>query len=174
MNSAASPVYIASYDPVWPKQFSALAARVLAASGPGARRAEHVGSTAVPGLGAKRVIDLDLVVTAPVELADVIRRLTAIGYVHEGDLGIPGREAFRAPVGEPQHHLYVVLEGSTELGRHLAFRDALRTDPALRDRYAALKRAAATQHRNDRTAYSQAKTAFIANVLAEAAGRAGR
>jgi GrpB-like predicted nucleotidyltransferase (UPF0157 family) len=126
---------------------------------------EHIGSTAVPGLAAKPIIDLDVVVARSADLAEAIRLLGGIGYIREGDLGIPGREAFRSPSGTPRHHLYVLSAGVTELRRHLAFRDALRTDEVLRDRYAALKRALAEERQGDRSGYTEAKSAFISATL---------
>jgi GrpB-like predicted nucleotidyltransferase (UPF0157 family) len=174
MSRDARPVEIRDYDPTWPLRFTELAARILTGIGGSALRAEHVGSTAVTGLAGKPVIDIDVVVATRGDIPEVIRRLGTLGYVHEGDLGIPGREAFRGMPGEPRHHLYVVVEGSHELTRHLRFRDALRADPAVRDRYADLKRSAAARHGNDRAAYAQAKSAFIEAVLAHAAATAGR
>jgi GrpB-like predicted nucleotidyltransferase (UPF0157 family) len=137
-------------------------------------RAEHVGSTAVAGLAAKPIIDLDVVVASRDDLPEVIRRLGDLGYMHQGDLGIPGREAFRGGPSEPCHHLYAVFEGAAELTRHLRFRDVLRSDRVLRDRYAELKRSLVGVHRNNRAAYSQAKHAFIEGVLAQAAALSGR
>jgi GrpB-like predicted nucleotidyltransferase (UPF0157 family) len=124
---------IQDYDSSWPHAFSKLATGVKAALGSLIVTVEHIGSTAVPGLAAKPIIDLDVVLASPVDLPEAIRRLSSIGYVHEGDLGIPGREAFRSPLGEVRHHLYVLTVGANELRRHLAFRDALRADRALRD-----------------------------------------
>jgi GrpB-like predicted nucleotidyltransferase (UPF0157 family) len=96
---------------------------------------------------------------------EAIRRLANLGYVHEGDLGVAEREAFRSPPGERRHHLYLVPETATELQRHVAFRDALRADPTLRAKYAAFKSALAARHRNNRDAYSEAKSGFIMEVL---------
>jgi GrpB-like predicted nucleotidyltransferase (UPF0157 family) len=163
------PVEIRVYDRRWSRRFEYLAAGVLAHLSVDGLRAEHVGSTAVPGLAAKPIIDLDVVGATAGRLRGVIRGLAALGYEHQGDLGIRGREAFRARSGEPEHHLYVVLEGADELTRHLAFRDALRADTLLRDRYADLKRALAARHRYDRNAYTDAKSVFIEAVL-QAAG----
>ena len=164
---------IRDYDPAWPRRFTDLAARILSTVSGRALRAEHVGSTAVTGLAGKPVIDIDVVVARQDDVPEVIQRLATLGYVHEGDLGIPGREAFRGTPGEPRHHLYVVVAGSNELTRHLMFRDALRADTALRDRYADLKRSVAAQHRNDRAAYTQAKSSFIEAVLAQGVANAG-
>jgi GrpB-like predicted nucleotidyltransferase (UPF0157 family) len=156
---------IQDYDPSWPHTFSKLAARVNAALGNLVLTVEHIGSTAVPGLAAKAIIDLDVVLASPADLPEAIRILAAIGYAHEGDLGITGREAFRSAPGEPPHHLYVLSAEANELRRHLAFRDALRTDNALRDQYATLKRGLGEAHRDNRSGYAEAKSAFVFATL---------
>jgi GrpB-like predicted nucleotidyltransferase (UPF0157 family) len=158
------PVLIQDYDPAWPEAFSKLAARVNAALGSLVVTIEHIGSTAVPGLAAKPIIDLDVVLGWPADLPEGIRLLASLGYVHEGDLGITGREAFRSPEGEPRHHLYVLTVGANELRRHLAFRDALRDDNELRDKYAVLKRSIAKAYQDDRSGYTEAKTDFITSI----------
>ena len=158
-------VLIQDYDFAWPSTFLKLAERVTAALGDLVLTVEHIGSTAVPGLAAKPIIDLDVVLASPANLPEALRLLADIGYVHEGDLGIAGREAFRPPPGEPRHHLYVLAEGAKELRRHLAFRDALRADNDLRDRYAVLKRSLAYFYKSDRTSYTEAKSAFIASIV---------
>jgi GrpB-like predicted nucleotidyltransferase (UPF0157 family) len=159
------PVLIQDYDPSWPGAFSKLAATVRSALGGLFLTVEHIGSTAVPGLAAKPIIDLDVVLASPADLPEAIRLLATIGYVHEGDLMIVGREAFRSPNSEPRHHLYVLTVGANELRRHLAFRDALRDDDELRDRYAALKRSLANAYRYDRASYTEAKSAFIDSTV---------
>jgi GrpB-like predicted nucleotidyltransferase (UPF0157 family) len=158
-------VLIQAYDPAWPHTFSKLAARVKTALGSLVVTIEHIGSTAVPGLAAKPIIDLDVVLNSPTHLPEAIRLLATIGYVHEGDLGLAGREAFRSPAGEVRHHLYVLASGANELHRHVAFRDALRSDKVLRDRYAALKRALAEKYQVDRSGYTEAKSDFISATL---------
>ena len=80
---------------------------------------EHVGSTAVPGLAAKPIIDMDVVVAAPDNLSEAIERLATLGYVHRGNLGIDDREAFDSPQGLPAHHLYLCLGESAALANHL-------------------------------------------------------
>jgi GrpB-like predicted nucleotidyltransferase (UPF0157 family) len=163
-----TPVVIVDYDPLWPAKFDALAATLTAALGPVLLRIEHVGSTAVPGLAAKPILDLDAVVP-PENVPEAIRRLEAIGYVHKGDQGIAGREAFRPPAGSVPHHLYVCPSDSPELAAHVRFRDALRADTQLAATYAQLKRALAAQFGSDRAGYCDAKTAFVRAVLAGAA-----
>jgi GrpB-like predicted nucleotidyltransferase (UPF0157 family) len=159
------PVSIEDYDPTWPSAFARLAARIRAALGDVAVAIEHIGSTAVPGLSAKPVIDLDAIIASPADLPEAIQRLQSIGYVYEGDLGIAGREAFRSPPGGPPHHFYVLSAGADELRRHLVFRDALRAKGDLRNRYDELKRSLAREHQNDRRAYTDGKTAFITAVV---------
>lgn len=165
-----APVEIADYDPAWPAAFAELRNQIAAVLGPLAQRIEHVGSTAVPGLPAKPIIDLDVVIAARADLPEVITRLAALGYRHEGDLGIAGREAFASPAAAPARHLYVCTADSPELARHLAFRDYLRTHPGHARAYAELKRSLAAQFRSDRDAYSRSKAAFVEQALA-AAGR---
>jgi GrpB-like predicted nucleotidyltransferase (UPF0157 family) len=165
-----APVEIADYDPGWPAAFAALRDQIAAALGPLAQRIEHVGSTAVPGLPAKPVIDLDVVIATLADLPEVISRLATLGYWHEGDLGITGREAFASPAAAtPARHLYVCTADSRELARHIAFRDYLRTHPGQARTYAKLKRSLAAQFRSDRDAYSRSKAAFVEQALAAAA-----
>lgn len=154
------PIVIVDYDAAWPQEFEALRARAAAAVGDVAIAIEHVGSTAVPGLAAKPVIDL-VVVVDPEDVQRAIERLVAIGYVHRGNLGVEGREAFNPPEVERPHHLYVSPTDSEELRAQLAFRDRLRSDPALAAEYDALKRELAARFRDDRPAYTDAKTEFV-------------
>jgi GrpB-like predicted nucleotidyltransferase (UPF0157 family) len=164
--TASSTIFIVDYDDTWPLRFQDLAASVRATLGNIVLRIEHIGSTAVLGLAAKPVIDLDVVVSSSRGVEAAILKLAQIGYAHQGDLGVQGREAFRSPPGETQHHLYVLAEGAEELKRHLAFRDALRANPALRDEYSRLKQSLAARHADDRAAYTDGKTEFILATLA--------
>lgn len=158
-------VLIQDYDASWPETFSKLAARLKAALGSLVVSIEHVGSTAVPGLAAKPVIDLDIILRSHADLQESMRLLACIGYDHEGDLGIAGRDAFRSPPGEPSHHVYVLVAGANELRRHLAFRDALRADNNLREKYAELKKSLTQRYCNDRQSYTEAKSAFITSII---------
>ena len=140
---------------------------------------EHVGSTSVPGLAAKPIIDIDVVIPSRDDLPSAVMRLALLGYRHEGDIGVPGREAFGRDGDEeiprdgsgrrwPAHHLYVCAMDSKELERHLTFRDWLRSNPAVAADYGALKRRLADACRDDRDAYTEAKTNFIEAALAQA------
>lgn len=161
----SDPIVVVEYDPQWPSEFARLRDRAQAAVGEVARSIEHVGSTAVPGLAAKPVIDLVVVVESEDDVPEAIRRLEAVGYIARGDLGVPGREAFSWPEGEARHHLYVSPETSGELRAQLRFRNRLRTDPVLAREYEALKRDLAERYRDDRPGYTDAKTDFIEAAL---------
>ena len=161
----AEPVVVVPYDPAWPATFALLRDRIAPVLGQLAVNIEHVGSTAVAGLDAKPIVDIDVVIRHADDLSEVATRLATLGYTHLGDLGIIGREAFRATAGLPRHHLYVCAAGAITLQARLSLRDALRADPALAAEYAALKRGLAERHRDDRDAYSEGKSAFIASVL---------
>jgi GrpB-like predicted nucleotidyltransferase (UPF0157 family) len=164
----AEPVIIVDYDPRWPQVFQDLRAPVVAALGDLVVTVEHVGSTAVPGLAAKPIIDMDVVVLSAREIPEAIARLAALGYVHRGDLGITGREAFTSPPEKPRHHLYLCASDSEELRRHRCFRDFLLRHPEEARAYAALKQAAALRFTDDRVAYNEAKTQFVEAVLQRA------
>ncbi len=154
------PIVIVDYNPAWTLEFVRLRDRAAAAVGCLAVAIEHIGSTAVPGLAAKPVIDL-VIVVEPDNVQRAIERLTAMGYAHQGNLGVQGREAFGVPESERRHHLYVSPTDSEELRAQLAFRDRLRASPALATEYEALKRELAVRFRYDRISYAEAKTDFV-------------
>ena len=154
------PIVIVDYDPAWPQEFERLRERAAAAVGELAVAIEHVGSTAVRGLAAKPVIDL-VVLLHTEDVRHAVDPLVAIGYVHRGNLGVEGREAFGAPDGDSRHHLYVSPTDSEELRAQLAFRDRLRRDAGLAAEYEALKRELAVTFRDDRPGYTEAKTTFV-------------
>ena len=157
------PVIVLPYDPQWPGNFELIRRELAAALGEYALAIEHVGSTSVPGLAAKPIIDLDVVISGYDVLEHVCALLAVIGYEHEGNLGIEGREAFRYSGKEhlQKHHLYVCPQDSRELGRHLAFRDYLRSHPDAVQEYAAAKLQAAADHPQDIDGYIAAKSPCI-------------
>lgn len=168
MRSRSDPVIVVEYDPAWQQTFDLLRARLESVLGDLAVEIEHVGSTAVPGLASKPIVDIDVVLRSETDLPEAAAALATLGYAFIGDLGVAGREAFRAPAGDPEHNLYVCAAGATELQRHLTFRDALRADPALADQYAQLKRELAERYRDDRDTYTEGKTPFVTRVLMDA------
>lgn len=121
---------VTAYDPRWPALFEALRDRADAALTGVAHVTEHVGSTAVPGLDAKPIIDLDVVVPDKAAARAAVKALADAGWQHEGDLGITGREAFQPHGDAVYHHLYVVVAGSRPHRDHIDLRDFLRTHPA--------------------------------------------
>ena len=160
-------VIVNEYDARWPEVFARLHDRVLSAVADVALSVEHVGSTSVPGLPAKAVIDMDVVV-APNDVAAGIAALESIGYVHRGNLGIPQREAFHAPTQLPRHHLYLCPSDSPALANHLAVRDALRTDPLKAAEYGRLKKSLAHEFHDEIDAYVEGKSAFLLALLRDA------
>lgn len=170
-------VTVVPYSPAWPALFEAARTELLALFSRQAVRLEHIGSTAVPGLSAKPVLDLLLgaPALAPVEAA--IPRLAVIGYeyVPKYERELPERRYFvRAAGPSPagmtlRIHLHAVVAGSRIWHQHLAFRDALRADAALRLEYEQLKRGLAERHGDDKAAYQAAKDPFIAAFMASRA-----
>ncbi len=161
LSTMANPVIILDYDPNWPGIFQSLRQRIADALGDIAAAIEHVGSTSVPDLAAKPIIDIDVLLASEGMLPAAIDRLANLGYVHRGNLGIPEREAFHTPPNDPPHHLYVCPPGSAEFRRHVAFRDYLRAHPKEAKVYGELKIALAKRFREDRPAYNLAKTEFV-------------
>lgn len=161
-------IEVVDYDPAWPDLFERLRSFVWPAVEEVALAIEHVGSTSVPGLAAKPIIDMTVVVKAGDDVPRAIAGLATLGYVHRGDLGIQGREAFEAPAGLPDHHLYVCPAGALALRNHLAVRDYLRAHPEAARAYGALKRRLAGAFEDDIERYVAGKTAFIVGILREA------
>ena len=166
------PVAIVPYDPAWPRQFDD-ESRLLSSVFTGVPvTIEHVGSTAVPGLGSKPIIDILFGVDDIREVQRRIPVLESFGYeyIAKWESVLPERRFFAKPLTRPRsHHLHCV-ETRTEFWRkHILFRNRLRQDPALSRDYYMLKLELAERHRNDRAAYTDAKTDFIQSVLKDGA-----
>ena len=165
-------IVVLPYDKKWQQDFLDIKAEVAAAlemSPEGLALAiEHVGSTSVPGLSAKPIIDIDVVVRAD-DVQAAIQALAGIGYNHEGNLGIPGREAFGYSGKEhlQEHHLYLCPEDSPELKRHLAFRDYLREHPQAVEEYSNIKLEAAALSPHDIDGYIYHKSPVIEKIYKE-------
>ena len=159
-------IELSEYNPDWPNQFAELRERLSHCLGDVAVAIEHVGSTAVPGLAAKPVIDIDAVIPLHAKVITIIGRLVRIGYVHQGNLGIEDREVFKTPNGARRHHLYVCRRESVALRNHLTVRDHLRRHPGDLTAYATLKRTLAAQCA-DVDEYTRRKTDFIISILAK-------
>ena len=156
-------VVVEPYNEEWKSDFIAIRDELDTVLKDIVLRIEHVGSTSVEGLSAKPVIDIDVVIKDTTVLPDVISALQTIGYFHEGDLGIPGREAFKYEGKEHlrKHHLYVCSQDSEELKRHITFRDYLRSNPDAVEEYSKIKEEAANLYPWDIDKYIEHKSPVI-------------
>lgn len=167
-------VVVVDYLPEWPLAFEQLKQLYTATLNGLITDIQHVGSTSVPGLAAKPVIDIDVIIESSHQLAPVVDKLAAIGYQHCGNLGIEGREAFKyrketTGMELPAHNLYVCLAGCISLQNHLLLRNYLLANPAALAQYSSLKKQLAGKYEFDIDKYVEGKTAFIVDIL----GRCG-
>ncbi len=168
-------IVVVDPDEAWPRRFEVLRERLLAALGTSALRVEHIGSTSVPGLAAKPIIDILVVVADSADESAYLPGLEAAGYVlrvrepdwHE-------HRMFRTP--ERDVHVHVYSAGCPEVGRNLTFRDRLRRNADDRSRYERTKRELAAREWPDMNAYAEAKTEVIESIIAAslAAGEVSR
>jgi GrpB-like predicted nucleotidyltransferase (UPF0157 family) len=162
-------VRIVDYDASWPARAAEELRRIEEALGPGAARLEHVGSTAVPGLAAKPILDLQLSVGALEPRAPYVEPLQRLGYLFAPAPEAPDFHFFGKPPERPRsHHLHVCAVGSHHELRHLAVRDFLRSHGDEAARYAALKRRVAERHPQDRLAYIEGKEDYVVGLEARA------
>lgn len=164
------PLEIAPYSPEWPKRFRGLAGELRRALDHAALRIDHIGSTAIPNLGAKPIIDIQISVM-DFEPPDSYRApLEGLGYVFRADNPELTKRYFREPVGAERTHIHVRRSGSWAEQFALLFRDYLRVHVEECQKYEEVKRSLALRHRDDRSAYTDAKQPFIWEVM----GRADR
>jgi GrpB-like predicted nucleotidyltransferase (UPF0157 family) len=167
---------LVAYDPAWPARFEAARAAILQACPEVVTRVEHIGSTSVPGLEAKDIIDVMPGLARFEDGERCIAPLAAIGYEYRGEYGIPGRHYWvkddpATGVRLQNVHMYEV--GYDEWTAHLAFRDYLLAHDDWRDRYATLKRDLAARHADDVQAYADAKADFVREAVARHASETG-
>ena len=156
-------VEVVPYDEAWTSAFEEIKNELENTLGDLIVGVEHIGSTSVEGLSAKPIIDIDIIIQDYSTFDAVVNRLKTIGYIHEGDLGIKDREAFKY-LDKPhlqQHHLYVCPQYSAELFRHITFRDFLRSNPEAVKRYSEVKEKAAQLFPNDIDKYIEYKSPCI-------------
>ncbi len=169
-------ITIQEYDPKWKVQFEAIRVYLLQHLDTQVKSIVHIGSTSIPGLSAKAIIDIDIIIDKDKKtLAVVIETVQSLGYTHLGERGITGREAFKrnsiyAPITENNtewfdHHLYVCTEGSIGLNNHLALKRHLLQNPDKVLEYSALKHSLAAKYPKDMDAYIDGKTDFILEIL---------
>ena len=162
-------VVVLPYDVAWQSAFEKIKGEIEEAIDDLIIGIEHVGSTSVEGLSAKPCIDIDVIIKDYSVFTAVIEALKGIGYIHEGDLGIKDREAFKY-TGKPHlmmHHLYVCPQYSEELNRHITFRDFLRINPEAVKKYSSIKEKAAELFPNDIDGYIEYKSPCIQELYKE-------
>jgi GrpB-like predicted nucleotidyltransferase (UPF0157 family) len=164
-------IILAPHDASWAADFETEAAAVRTALGEVLLALHHIGSTAIPGIAAKPVIDMLAVVSGVGVLDRRADTLVALGYEAMGEFGIPGRRYFRksSPEGVRTHQIHAFATGSPEVDRHLRFRDYLRAHPLEAQQYSALKQELAQRFGHDIEGYAAAKTDFIRRIEALAA-----
>jgi GrpB-like predicted nucleotidyltransferase (UPF0157 family) len=156
-------VRVLPYDSHWPARYEAEAKRILEVAGEVVVRVHHIGSTAVPGLCAKPVIDILLEVSGLAELDAVSPRIESLGYESKGEFGMPGRRYFRRDnaSGERTHHVHAFEVGSPDVDRHVAFRDYLVGHPQVSRAYGELKRELAQRFPAEINGYVDGKDSFV-------------
>ncbi len=161
---ASEQIVLVEHDPRWLSAAEEECGRIASACGTLVLRVEHIGSTSVPGLIAKPVLDLMPLVRTFGDGFACVEPMRAMGYWYAGEFGIEGRHLFVK--GSPRtHHVHMLVERSREAIRHLAVREVLRTSPELAARYAALKGELAARFGDDRDGYASAKSAFMREVF---------
>ena len=158
-------IIVEPYNSKWSIEFEMIKSELLPTIGNDIVSIEHVGSTAVPGLWAKPIIDLNIVVERE-NISVIIKKLSTIEYIHEGDLGIKDREAFRYCDKQHlmQHYLYVCPADSAELERHIKFRDYLRQNPADCEKYSNIKIEMAKKYPHDIDSYIKGKEPVVMDI----------
>ncbi len=162
-----SPIVISTYQPNWPELFDQEAAVIQNLIGSYITIIEHIGSTAVPGLAAKPIIDMLIGINRLSDSPLFIPPLQKLGYIYvpEHEVDLPERRyLYKQERGEDTFHLHMVEPQSDFFCRHLAFRDYLRTHPEAVGEYAALKIRLAGEFGSDRSGYTDAKTDFIHSI----------
>lgn len=160
-------VRVVPYNPEWKNEFLKIKAMLDASVDDLIISIDHIGSTAIEGLAAKPIIDIDVVIDSYDIFPAVKDRLSKIGFEHEGNLGVEGREAFKKTFVDDfmPYHIYICPKDGRGHLEHIAFRDYLNSHPEAMKAYGELKTKLAEQFRTDITSYVNAKQGFIQNIL---------
>lgn len=167
--TGSAPIVIVDYDPGWPARFEAVRGLLLERLQTLRPHIEHIGSTAVPGLAAKPIVDILLGCARLADFEAHIPGLETAGWQYhpEHEAELPERRFLTWPRAQPRSlHLHATVRGNAFWTQHLRFRDALRARPDVAAAYAELKRDLASRFAEDREAYTRAKTGFVESVLA--------
>jgi len=179
--AVSDSIYLADYDPRWPAMFEEERARLHLAIGEWAADIQHVGSTSIPGIAAKPIIDIAVHLNALVDALYCITPLREqLGYECLGEFGIPGRIYFRKETHSPlpgqshegvgrTHQIHMYERSNEQYEKQIVFRDYLRAHPDAAREYEALKRELAVRHAGDVEAYALAKSDFVQSILRSAA-----
>ena len=167
LGTPAGRVEIVDYLADWPLVFEREAAAILEACERWVTEVHHIGSTSVPGLAAKPILDMMPIAAGAAEGLEAVSQMERLGYRYRGENGITGRFYFdRVVDGRTVAHVHMLPAGHPDIGKHLIFREYLRSHPeAVRD-YERLKRKLASKFRNDREAYTDSKAEFIRRTIA--------
>jgi GrpB-like predicted nucleotidyltransferase (UPF0157 family) len=159
-------VRLVPYEPSWAAEYEREVAVVRECLGPVVACTHHIGSTAIPGIHAKPIIDMLIEVTDLDPVDGRSDAMVAVGYEAMGPYGIEGRRYFRKQNarGDRTHHVHIFAANNDQVRRHVGFRDLLRADTALARQYSNLKRRLAREHADDSRAYADGKAAFIARA----------
>jgi GrpB-like predicted nucleotidyltransferase (UPF0157 family) len=173
--SDTNTIVVVDYDPTWPVRFEQEKAQILAVAGEYIEDIQHVGSTSVPGLAAKPIIDILVAIRDLALVEKTVEPLQSLGYGYFGEFGIPERHFFPKPPpsgwSHRTHHIHMVLKNSNQWENQLRFRDYLRTHADARQEYAALKRTLALEFADNREGYTDAKQDFVFATLRKAGYR---
>ena len=156
-------IKVIEYDQSWPERFKEESNLLREMLGDLAVEVHHIGSTAVPGLAAKPIIDILIEVTDLAALDARNRDMELIGYEPKGEFGIPGRRYFQKGGDSRTHQIHAFAAGDVHVRRHIAFRDYLRSNPGIADEYGVLKKKVAETCGNDIGKYCDGKDAFVKN-----------
>jgi len=163
------PVIIVDYNPNWPQMYEQEKARIQDAVGEYLIDIQHVGSTSIPGLSAKPILDIMPVIRDIALIEHCVQPLAALDYAYAGENGIPGRHYFRKPIDNTTQpsmvHLHVVEKGHDQWAMMLLFREYLRLHPQSAQQYDILKRELAATYGSDRVGYTDAKAAFVKSII---------
>ena len=160
-NMKMEGVRVESYSPLWPQMFREESNRIKSILKVELKGIHHIGSTAIPGMSAKPVIDMLPVVKDIIRVDDYNESFIRHGYEPRGEYGLAGRRYFVKGKLESTHHVHVYQEGDPAIIRHIAFRDYMIAHPSAAKAYSLLKEKLAQQHADDRNAYIDGKASFV-------------
>lgn len=163
------PIVVVDYDPEWSRIYEEERTRIIDLIGNCLEEIQHVGSTSIPGLAAKPIIDILAIIPEISIVEHCVKPLERLDYAYFGENGIPDRHYFRKPSDirfhQHTHHIHMMERGHEQVHKMLMFRDYLRRQPEAVQAYQDLKRELATKYRGDRVAYTDAKEPFVQSIL---------